>query len=389
MENLEVITMDFKNTFKGRRVLVTGTTGFKGSWLCEWLIAEGAEVHGFGLEPNTQPALFEQLKLSERIHNRILDVRDAVAVCEYVHEIQPEIVLHLAAQPLVRLSYDIPTETYATNVMGTVNVLDALRTMPAQSAATCAVVCITTDKCYENKEWLHSYREEDAMGGHDPYSSSKGAAELVIQSYRNSYFDPSLLGRPLNGGSRNLRIALASARAGNVIGGGDWSLDRIIPDCARALKAEEAISVRNKIATRPWQHVLEPLSGYMLLAAELFRGLNGEAPLQAKFNYKKLCTPFNFGPNLQSNRSVGALVEEVLKHWSGTWLDQSDPHAHHEAKLLNLAVDKAQHMLDWKPRWDFEQTIRETIEWYYSSCSIDFDAHVYTKEQIQRYQADV
>lgn len=384
--------MDFKHTFKGRRVLVTGSTGFKGSWLCEWLLAEGADVYGFGLEPYTTPALFDQLNLADRIHNTILDIRDAQTVHEYVHALQPEIVLHLAAQPLVRLSYDIPIQTYETNFMGTVNLLEAIRTMPAKSlsdeAAVCSVVCITTDKCYENKEWLHSYREEDAMGGHDPYSSSKGAAELAIQSYRDSYFQPSLTGRSINSGPSRPKVALASARAGNVIGGGDWSMDRIIPDCARSLRAGRAIPVRNKIATRPWQHVLEPLSGYMLLAAELYRGLKGLDPIQAKFDYRKLCGGFNFGPSLKSNRPVGELVQEVLKHWPGEWLDQADPKAPHEAELLNLAIDKAQHMLGWKPRWEFEQTIEETMNWYRCSCQPEFDAHAMTQDQIKRYQIE-
>lgn len=363
--------MNLKDTFKGRRVLVTGDTGFKGSWLCEWLLSEGAEVYGCGLAPNTQPALFDQLSLANRIQHREIDIREPEAIKAYIQDVKPELVLHMAAQPLVRLSYEIPVETYATNVMGTVHVLDALRSLKGK----CAVVCITTDKCYENKEWLHSYREEDPMGGYDPYSSSKGACELAIQSYRKSFFnDPEKCG-----------IALASARAGNVIGGGDWALDRIIPDCVRALMEQKPIPVRNKIATRPWQHVLEPLGGYMLLAAELWRGLNGQAPIQANFHYRELCTAFNFGPNLQSNRPVGQLVEEVLKHWPGEWMDQSDPNAPHEASLLNLATDKAFHMLNWSPQWDFAKTLKETVEWYRLSATTDFDPQTYTQGQISDY----
>ncbi|MEO0508491.1 MAG: CDP-glucose 4,6-dehydratase [Verrucomicrobiota bacterium] len=371
--------MDFKNTFKGRRVLVTGDTGFKGSWLCEWLLSEGAEVYGLGLAPNTEPSLFDQLNLAKRISHVELDIRDATALADYIDTIAPEIVLHLAAQPLVRLSYDIPVETYSTNVMGTVHLLDAIRKFNAfRSGAEqpVSVVCVTTDKCYENKEWLHSYREEDPVGGHDPYSSSKGACEIAIQSFRKSYFsNPAECG-----------VAVASARAGNVIGGGDWALDRIIPDCVTALRAGAEIPVRNKVATRPWQHVLEPLGGYLLLAAELWRGLSSQAPLQANFDYRELCGAFNFGPNLQSNRTVKDLVEEVLKHWKGTWRDQSEPNALHEASLLNLSVDKAFHVLNWSPRWGFAQTIQETIEWYAAAESSEFDAQVLTREQIRRYQ---
>jgi CDP-glucose 4,6-dehydratase len=367
--------MNFQNTFKGRRVLVTGDTGFKGSWLCEWLLLLGADVFGLGLAPNTTPALFDQLALNDRIDHRIIDIRDSDAVEALIVEVQPDVVLHLAAQPLVRLSYDIPVETYATNVMGTVHVLNALR----QLKKKCAAVFITTDKCYENKEWLHSYREEDPMGGHDPYSSSKGACEIAIQSFRKSYFDdPSSCG-----------VAVASARAGNVIGGGDWALDRIIPDCVRALQKGEAIPVRNKVATRPWQHVLEPLGGYLLLAAELWRGLNAQPLIQAHFPYNKLCGAFNFGPELASNRSVDTLVEEVLKSWTGERLDQSDPNAHHEASLLNLSIDKAHHMLGWVPKWGFEDTIQETIDWYRAAQADSFDARAITQKQIAAYQRDI
>jgi len=392
--------MNFQNTFKNRRVLVTGDTGFKGSWLCEWLLTAGAEVYGLGLGPNTAPALFEQLDLENRIQHTELDIRDAAALREHVAQVDPEIVLHLAAQPLVRLSYDIPVETYATNVMGTVHLLDAIRHLsngsgvmsnelsslthnsPPTTHHPIAVVCVTTDKCYENKEWLHSYREEDPMCGHDPYSSSKGACELAIASYRNSFFPPHQLSTN-NPNCHN--VAIASVRAGNVIGGGDWAIDRIVPDCVRALKKGEAIPVRNKVATRPWQHVLEPLSGYLLLAAELWRGLNGEALLQANFDYTELCGAFNFGPTLQSNRPVSELVTEVLKHWPGEWVDQSDPNAVHEASLLNLSIDKAHHMLDWQPRWNFAETIQETVKWYQAAELDTFDAQTETQKQIQHY----
>ncbi|MEN8724760.1 MAG: CDP-glucose 4,6-dehydratase [Lentimonas sp.] len=365
--------MNYDNTYWGKRVLVTGDTGFKGSWLCEWLLSLGAEVFGIGLEPNTTPSLFEELKLSQRIHHRICDIRDASAVEAYILEIQPDIILHLAAQPLVRLSYAIPVETYATNVMGTVHVLNALRLL----TKNCAAVFITTDKCYENRECSHSYREDDRLGGHDPYSSSKGACEIAIQSFRNSYFsDPDECG-----------VAIASARAGNVVGGGDWASDRIIPDCIRALKKEEAIPVRSKMATRPWQHVLEPLGGYLRLAAELWRGLHGEKQLYTDFRYTKLCDAFNFGPLLASNRPVGELVDAVLKLWPGESVDFSDPNAVHEASLLNLSIDKAYHVLKWSPIWDFEMTISQTIDWYRTEHSNAADVLSKTQAQIKTYSA--
>lgn len=362
---------NIQNSFKNLRVLITGDTGFKGSWLSEWLLGMGAECFGVGLAPNTKPSLFNQLELEKRLQHRELDIRDQTEVKKLVLDVKPDIVFHLAAQPLVRLSYDIPVETYQTNVMGTVHLLDAMRFLSKK----CAVVCITTDKCYENKEWLHSYRENDPMGGYDPYSSSKGACEIAIQSYRKSFFnDPDQSG-----------IAIASVRAGNVIGGGDWAADRIIPDCVSALELGNPIPVRNRVATRPWQHVLEPLSGYLILANELWMGLSGKDSVVSKFHYTKLCDAFNFGPNLESNRSVYDLVKEVLNNWEGKWEDHSDPNAPHEASLLNLSIDKAFHMLNWSPRWDFSRTVRETISWYKAAQSNDFDAKSFTKMQINDY----
>jgi CDP-glucose 4,6-dehydratase len=361
-----MLTPSFSAAFRDKRVLVTGHTGFKGSWLCEWLLSLGAEVHGFALPPPTTPALFEQLGLADRIaRHQIGDVRELAAVEAAVAEARPDFVFHLAAQPLVRLSYSQPVETYATNVMGTVHVLEALRS----SGRPCAVVAVTTDKCYENREWLHAYREEDAMGGHDPYSSSKGAAELVISAYRRSFF------------AESAGIRLASARAGNVIGGGDWAVDRIVPDCVRALSANTPIPVRNKVATRPWQHVLEPLSGYLQLAATL--ATNQGLPLPPD-TYQ---SGFNFGPALNSNKTVAELVLEILTHWPGTWEDRSDPSAPHEAVKLNLSTDKAFHLLHWEPRWDFQQTIRQTIEWYRSSeaCRSTTEFRALTAAQIEAY----
>ncbi len=358
--------MAFANAYAGKRVLVTGHTGFKGSWLCQWLSELGAEVTGFALPPNTEPALYHQLGLSARLRHVEGDIRDLAAVTSLVKDFKPNVVFHLAAQPLVRLSYSLPVETYAVNVMGTVNVLEAVRV----TGIECAVVAITTDKCYENKEWMHSYREEDALGGYDPYSSSKGAAELAIGAYRRSFFSQS-------GGA----VSVASARAGNVVGGGDWAADRIVPDCIRALQRSTAIPVRNKIATRPWQHVLEPLSGYLWLGACLSK--SGLVPLQAA-----LTSAFNFGPSLASNRTVKELVVEILKSWPGNWEDRSDPQAVHEATRLNLAADKAFHLLQWQPVWDFETTVRRTVEWYRESQSAPGGIPDLTSAQIRDYTTD-
>jgi len=360
----------FADRYRGRRVLVTGHTGFKGSWLCEWLLALGAEVTGLALDPNTQPALFGQLELTGRLEDHRGDVRDPETVWKCVQRINPEFVFHLAAQPLVRLSYERPVETYATNVMGTVHLLDAVRRL----GKPCVVVVVTTDKCYENKEWVHSYREEDSMGGHDPYSSSKGAAELVVSAYRKSYFSQP-----------ESTVRLASARAGNVIGGGDWALDRIVPDCIRSLRRGESIPVRNKIATRPWQHVLEPLSGYLWLGACLDNPDLCLMSMAANEKVSTLASGFNFGPNLSSNQTVARLVQEVLKHWPGSWDDRSHPNAVHEATRLNLAIDKAYHTLGWAPVWSFEETVAQTVRWYRNAESAPLEIRSYTESEISTY----
>ena len=272
----------------------------------------------------------------------------------------------------MRLSYTEPVETYETNVMGTVNVLEALRTFQPLNPSTLqrspAAVFITTDKCYENREWLHAYREEDPLGGYDPYSSSKAAAEIAIAAYRRSFFNPA----------SNPKVRIASARAGNVIGGGDWALDRIVPDAMRALDRGESIPVRNKFATRPWQHVLEPLSGYLWLAARMSD--------RSETRSDQICGPFNFGPGLDSNRPVEALISEILKHRPGTWTDRSNPDAVHEASLLNLATDKAHHLLQWRPVWNFEETIAETVRWYREVHS-GADPLALTRRQIEIYTA--
>lgn len=353
----------FGGAYRGKSVWLSGHTGFKGSWLATWLLQLGARVHGFALLPPTNPSLFEQLGLAAQLAHEIGDVRDAAAVAKSISNAAPDFVFHLAAQPLVRFSYEQPVETYATNVMGTVHVLDALR--PSQRP--CAAVFVTTDKCYENREWLHAYREEDPLGGYDPYSSSKAAAEIAIAAYRRSFF-------------QSHPVKIASARAGNVIGGGDWALDRIVPDSIRALQRREPILVRNKRSTRPWQHVLEPLSGYLSLGAQL-----------TKRDADQLCSAFNFGPALTSNRSVSDLVEEFLKYWPGKWIDRSDPQAVHEASLLNLATDKAFHLLGWSPVWAFAETIEHTANWYRQAIelgeSMEGELLALTRGQIARYQS--
>jgi len=335
----------FGGRFKNKKVWLSGHTGFKGSWLAAWLLDLGARVHGFALHPSTNPNLFEQLDLAGRVQHEIGDIRDAEAVAKSIHAARPDFVFHLAAQPLVRLSYQEPVTTFATNVMGTVHVLEALRTL----AGSCAAVFVTTDKCYHNQERVYAYREEDPLGGHDPYSSSKAATEIAIAAYRKSFF----------GSGGNPKMKIASARAGNVIGGGDWASDRIVPDAMRALSRREPIPVRNKKATRPWQHVLEPLSGYLWLATLL-----ADPSLRPGTSAREVSGAFNFGPELSSNRTVQELIEEVLKQWPGTWVDRYDPNAVHEAGLLNLATDKAHDLLGWRAVWNFEETVAETVRWY-------------------------
>jgi CDP-glucose 4,6-dehydratase len=336
--------------FEGKRVLVTGHTGFKGSWLCEWLISLGADVGGFSLSPPPQAALFEELGLAQKMHHRIGDVRNPVGVREAVAESQPDFVFHLAAQPLVRLSYRQPLETSATNIMGTLHLLSALQ----ETTKPCAVVVVTTDKCYENHEQGRSYCETDALGGHDPYSASKAAAEIMVGAFRNALFSPK---KVADGAAPP--VAVATARAGNVIGGGDWALDRLVPDCVRALEQGKPILVRNPSSVRPWQHVLEPLGGYLLLASRLYAALTIEPGRLAP-----LSGAFNFGPAQADHRTVRELVEEILKHWPGRWEDRSDAHAVHEAQLLHLATAKARQYLGWQPRWNFSETIANTVAWY-------------------------
>ena len=341
----------------GKRVLVTGHTGFKGSWLSFWLAEQGAAVYGLALAPDTEPVLFDQLGLAESMDHCLGDIRDAGALAERVAKVRPQVVFHLAAQPLVRRSYREPLLTWQTNVMGTANMLEALRGL----AEPCAAVIVTTDKVYENREWVHGYRETDPLGGHDPYSASKAGAELVVASYRNSFL-------------RAGPVRVASARAGNVIGGGDWAEDRIVPDLMRALAAGRDVAVRNPGAVRPWQHVLEPISGYLALAERLC-GTDATA----------FETAWNFGPEPADQRQVRDLVSLALSHWPGSWQDASDPDAPHEAGFLSMTIDKARAGLGWSPQWGFDDAVRETVAWY-RALNDGGSARDITRAQIATYQ---
>ena len=348
----------------GRRVLLTGHTGFKGAWLALWLLQLGARVEGLALPPEGNPSLYGALELersfTEQFRSRLLDLRHAEAVAAAVRDSRPQVVIHLAAQALVRRGYADPLGTWATNVQGSLHLLEALRAVPHP----CAVVMVTTDKVYENREWLHGYREPDRLGGHDPYSASKAAAELAIASWRSSFCGP--------GAHQTPHLAVATARAGNVIGGGDWAPDRIVPDAMRAWAAAETLELRHPGATRPWQHVLEPLGGYLQLAEALSRDAAAFAEA------------WNFGPGLESNRTVQQLVEALQVHRPGRWRDSSEARAPHEAGLLHLAIDKAVSRLLWQPRWDFATTVARTAGWYrqvdegtspLACCQADLEAY--------------
>lgn len=343
--------------FRGRRVLVTGDTGFKGSWLALWLAEVGAEVYGYALPPDRQDAHFNLLRLQERIHHQNGDIRDLEQLSDFFHKSRPEFVFHLAAQALVRHSYRNPKETFDTNIGGSVNILECVRT----SDTVQSLVYITSDKCYNNKEWVWGYRENDELGGPDPYSASKAAAELVFSAYGKSFFQSKQ------------SFGYASARAGNVIGGGDWSEDRIVPDCMRSLYKNKPIILRKPLATRPWQHVLEPLSGYLTLAAALVRD-----PAQHSRSW-------NFGPGDHASRSVHEMTEAIIKRWGNGELQivksDNDPH---EAGLLRLNCDQAAQLLHWRARWDFERTIAATTDWYQAVLSGESVAGVSTA-QIQQY----
>lgn len=338
---------ELRTAYRGKRVLVTGHTGFKGGWLSLWLAELGAKVVGLALPPDTTPSLFAAAKVADFCEHHEGDVRNLEGVRSAIAAARPDYIFHLAAQPLVRLSYAEPVATLATNVMGTAHVLDALR----GSTHPCAVVIVTSDKCYENREWLYGYREHEPMGGHDVYSMSKGAAELVVASFRRSFFAPENLAQH--------GIAVASARSGNVIGGGDWAQDRIVPDAVQAIAAGRPVGLRNPGAVRPWQHVLEPLSGYLLLGARL-AGIGASASTPAAF-----CDGWNFGPPSDRVYSVRDVAEAMVKVWGkGSWADQSSPNAPHEANMLRLSTEKANLKLGWRARWDFHAMIEHTAAWY-------------------------
>lgn len=333
----------YDNFYKGKKVLVTGHTGFKGSWLSIWLNELGAEVIGVGLNPFSDRDNFVLSKIGDRIKADIrADIRDLSKMKEIFAEYQPEIVFHLAAQPLVRLSYEIPVETYEINVMGTINIMEAIRVTKSVKVG----VMITTDKCYDNCERLEGYVETDPFGGYDPYSSSKGACEIAIQSWRRSFFNPDDYGKTHT-------VSLASVRAGNVIGGGDWAKDRIIPDCIRALESSKVVNVRSPKAVRPWEHVLEPLSGYMLLAQKMWN------------NPTEYCEGWNFGPEEDSVLTVWDVASAVIANFGfGELKDVSDKDAPHEANLLMLNINKAKTRLGWSPRLNAKKTVILTSDWY-------------------------
>lgn len=350
--------------WRGKKVFVTGHTGFKGSWLCLWLQQMGAEVTGYALAPPSEPSLFEQAGVAQGMTSIVGDIRDGAAMLRAMALAQPEIVIHMAAQALVRYSYDHPVETYGSNVMGQVQVLEAVRQTPSARA----VVNITSDKCYENKEWLWGYRETESLGGYDPYSSSKACAELVSAAYRNSYFNPAR--------HAEHRVALATARAGNVIGGGDWALDRLIPDIMRAIIAGEPVRIRSPHAIRPWQHVLEPLSGYLTLAERLYR----DGPAFAE--------GWNFGPREADARPVEWIVQRLTTLWGdgASWQLDANPQPH-EAHYLKLDCAKATSLLAWQPRWSLEQALNRIVAWHKGHLA-GGDMRELTLAQIIEYEND-
>ena len=352
--------MNYLKVFKDKKILITGHTGFKGAWLTAWLKLLGAEIIGVSLDVVSNPSHFTEAKLDAGIKDLRIDIRDKSLIEEVALKEKPDFVFHLAAQSLVRESYLNPVETWTTNLMGSLNVLEALRKIDKK----CAAVIITSDKCYDNVEWPWGYKETDSLGGPDPYSSSKGAAELLIKSYISSFFS-----------SEDCNVRIASARAGNVIGGGDWAKDRIIPDCVKAWSEDKVVKLRNPNATRPWQHVLEPLSGYLRLAYDLYesRRLHGE--------------PFNFGPPAQQNQSVLELVEVMSHYWDQVrWEDISKKTEQpYESGLLKLNCDKALHEMNWKAVMDFEETISMTAEWYKSFYLNPITILDLTNSQLEKY----
>jgi CDP-glucose 4,6-dehydratase len=358
-----MIKQPFRNIFSGKKVLITGHTGFKGAWLTSWLLKLGSEVYGISKDIPTNPSMFEELELAKKIVHHTEDLRNLEKIKKIIFGIKPDFIFHLAAQPIVSVSYTDPLETITSNVIGTANLLETLR----HSNFPCTAIIVTSDKCYDNVEWVWGYKETDALGGKDIYSGSKGAAELVFKSYYHSFF---------NKGNSNVKIA--SARAGNVIGGADWALDRIVPDCMRAWSENSIVEIRSPNATRPWQHVLEPLSGYLNLAQELYNRpeLNGES--------------FNFGPDSEYNHTVKQILEDLSKCWK--YKNPADAYVvtdnikFNEAGLLKLNCDKALFYLKWKATLDYNQLLNFTGDWYYTYYKGDEDMFSYTVQQIEEYE---
>lgn len=351
------------NQWEGRRVFLTGHTGFKGGWLALWLSLKGAQICGYALEPETEPNLFSAATVRTILSDIRGDIRDFSHLAAAMLEFRPEVVFHLAAQPLVRRSYADPLETYATNVMGTAHLLEAVRRTPTVRA----VVCVTTDKCYENREWIWPYRETDALGGHDPYSSSKACAEIVAAAYRTSFFQVDHLAER--------RVAMATARAGNVIGGGDWSEDRLIPDLIRGFQSRRPVLIRNPTAIRPWQHVLDPLHGYLRLAECLLDRPDALSP------------SFNFGPSDDDLWAVGRIAKAASERWGNqaSWMSDSKS-AVHEAHLLRLDSSRARSELQWNPRLRTETALEWTLSWYRAAEEQNTDLHQETLRQIEEYE---
>jgi CDP-glucose 4,6-dehydratase len=362
MENLVSMNVIFENAYRGKKVFLTGHTGFKGTWLLQWLHLLGAEIKGYALTPENKEDLFNLIKGEELCESIIADLRDGARLEQEILAFQPDFIFHLAAQPLVRLSYEIPAETFTVNAIGTAYVLDAVRKL----TRACTVVLITTDKVYDNKEWVYPYRETDQLGGYDPYSASKACAELVIHSYVQSFFNPANFAHHQKG--------IASARAGNVIGGGDWAKDRIIPDIVRALRDGLPVTVRNPQAVRPWQHVLEPLGGYLLLGAKLStdHAIYGGA--------------WNFGPYAEDNKTVSELVSTAIDIWGSGYFDcpvlANQPH---EAGLLKLDISKATSVLGWSSKYKSKEAISETINWYKAFAATPEKIAWYTADAIMKY----